>query len=195
MSKLRQAQPWVLGPIFLLAIVIFIWGARQQGILVNIDMHSTDQSAYMDYAKNMAETNWRFVGGRNRMPAYPALMSFFYADGMSDDAFFALGKNVGIAIGLVCLGVTFFLFYKASSLIDSFTATLVAAFTVFAYKAPYFQTEILFYTVSLILFYLLLKFVREPSLKTAALAGVIGDCRRVSSDLICLAALALLWIF
>lgn len=174
MSKLQQAQPWVLGPIVVLTIAVFIWGAKQQGTLVNTDMHSTDQSAYMDYAQNMAETNWRFVGGRNRMPLYPAIMSFFYTDGMTNDAFFSLGKNVGIAIGLVCLAVVFFLFRQVANPLDSPTATLVAAFTVFAYKAPYFQTEILFYTISLILFYLLLKFVKEPTVGIAVLAGGVG---------------------
>ena len=174
MARLKQAQPLIWVAIGIIALFIFVWGARQQGTLVNIDMDSTDQSAYMDYAKNMAETNWRFVGGRNRMPAYPALMSLFYTDGMTNDAFFALGKNVGIAIGLVCLGAIFFLFRQAAHSFDSLIATLVAAFTVFAYKAPYFQTEILFYTISLALFYLLLNFVKEPTLKTAVLAGAIG---------------------
>lgn len=170
-----QKAPILMGCLgSILAVLIFIWGAQQQANNVNTDINATDQSAYIDYAKNMAQTNWQFIGGRNRMPLYPSLMSLFYKDGMSDDRFFARGKQVGIGIGLICLGAVFFLFCQKVHRFDSLVATLIAAFTVFAYKAPYFQAEIIYYTISLALFYLLHKFIAEPTHKTAILAGVIG---------------------
>ncbi|MFT5193995.1 MAG: hypothetical protein ACI85U_001001 [Candidatus Promineifilaceae bacterium] len=168
----KQLLIWV--PLLGLASAIFVWGARQQSVLVNIDMSSTDQSAYMEDARKIANMRFQFVGGRNRMPLYPTLMSFFYTDGMSNDTFFAIGKNIGVGIGLLCLAVFYFLISQVAQPFDSVTATLVAAFTVFAYKAPYFQTEILFYTINLILFYLLLRFVKVPSTKLAILSGLIG---------------------
>jgi hypothetical protein len=157
-----------------LAVVLFVWAAKRQSVLVNTDMHSTDQRAYMNYAKGMARTNLQFVGGRNRMPVYPGLMSFFYKQGMSDEDFFECGKNVGIAIGLVVLAVAFLLFSRVSNAMDALTGTLVTMFTVFAYKSPYFQTEVLFYGMSLVLFYLLLSLVRKPQIRTAALGGLVG---------------------
>jgi hypothetical protein len=56
-------------------------------------------------------------------------------------------------------------------------------FTVFAYKAPYFQTEVLFYGIGLVLFYLLLSLIRKPQIRTAVLAGItagIGHLTKAS---------------
>jgi hypothetical protein len=157
-----------------LAVGIFGWGASRQGSLVNTDLNSTDQSAYMSYARNMARTNFQWAGDRARMPTYPGLMSFFYRPGMSDADFFECGKNVGIAIGLTGLMVVFFLFRRLSTSVDALTGTLVTMFTVFAYKSPYFQPEVLFYTIALVFFYLLLSVIQKPTVRTAALAGLVG---------------------
>ena len=157
-----------------LSAVLFVWGAKQQGRLVNTDLHSTDQSAYMTFAQRMAQTNFRYTGGRNRMPLYPGLMSFFYKEGMSAESFFERGKNVGIAIGLGGLIIVFLLFSQISDPMDAFAGTVVTMFTVFAYKSPYFQAEVLFYTINLLLFYLLLSLVRKPQLLMAVFAGFVA---------------------
>jgi hypothetical protein len=56
-------------------------------------MHGTDQAAYFNYAKKISRTNFKYLGGRNRMPVYPAIMSFFYKEGMSDQTFFEIRKK------------------------------------------------------------------------------------------------------
>ncbi len=157
-----------------IAIVLYIWGALRQGFLVNTDMGRTDQSAYMDYAKNMAVTQLQFVGDRNRMPLYPGLMALFYRPGMSDQAFFAIGKIVGIGIGAIVLIGTFLLFKHFGKTVDAVVATLVTMLTVFAYKAPYFQCEILFYGLTLLLFVLVLRLLQRPHPLTAVLVGSVG---------------------
>src|SRR5262249_37702044 len=58
--------------------------------------------------------------------------------------------------------------------LDALTAVLVAMFTVFAYKSPYFQAEVLFYGIVFLLFVLLLSLLRHPHIGTAGLAGVVG---------------------
>ena len=58
---------------------------------------------------------------------------------MSDQSFFVRGKKAGIYIDLAGLAVTYFVFQKHSNTLDALTGTWVAAFTVFADKAPYFQ--------------------------------------------------------
>src|SRR5262245_4335253 len=163
-------------PLVLLVTVGFLllWGTHRQSIVVINNMNRTDQSAYMDYAKQLAQTDFQYEGDRNRMPLYPALMALFYQDGMSDAEFFALGKRVGIAIGLVVLLMTFTIFKQRARTIDALTALLVAMFTVFAYKSPYFQTEVLFYGITLLLFVLLLSLLRQPRIRTAGVTGLIG---------------------
>ncbi len=158
----------------MLSILLFIWGSERQASRVNTDMDSTDQSAYMDHAREFARTDFAFIGGRNRMPAYPALMSLFYTDGMSDEEFFAVGKRAGIALGIAVLAVAFIVFRLSGHREDAITGTLVAMFTVFAFKSPYFQAEILFYGIGLVLFYLLLSLIQQPRITTAILAGCLG---------------------
>jgi len=154
------------------AVALFTWAATRQGTLVNTDMHAVDQSAYTDYAKELARTNFDYVGRRNRMPVYPGLMALFHRDGMSDEAFFRRGKQVGIVLALAMSPLVFLVFRRVARPLDAGIATLVAMFAVFAYKAPYFQADILFYGVGLLLFYLLVTLIRRPEWRTAALAGV-----------------------
>jgi len=89
--------------LFLVFTSLYWYGAVQQLTLVNTDMTATDQSAYMEYARDMAESNYRVVGGRNRMPVYPFVQSLFYRPGMSDDAFFTVGKYVNLVLSLLLL--------------------------------------------------------------------------------------------
>lgn len=156
----------------ILIIILFVWGSERQGSLVNTNMRSTDQSAYMDYAKELARSNLQYVGDRNRMPIYPGLMSFFYRQEMTNKDFFQLGKDIGITITLLVSSLTFFVFRRVSTNLDASIATLVAMFTVLSYKAAYFQAEVLFYGINLLLFYLLFRLIRKPQMGAAVLAGI-----------------------
>ena len=171
---LRKRQVLKTAILMLLSILLFLWGSERQASLVNLSMHSTDQSAYMHYAKELARTDFAFVGGRNRMPLYPALISLFYTDGMTDEEFFERGKRVGIALGIIVLALVFVIFRWSGHIEDALTVTLVAMFTIFAYKSPYFQPEVLFYGIGLLLFGSLLELIRRPNLSTAVLAGCVG---------------------
>jgi cytochrome b561 len=137
----------------------------------------------MDYAKELARSNLQYVGDRNRMPIYPGLMSFFYRSEMSNKEYFQLGKEIGVAIALLVSLESFVLFRRVSTDLDAFVATLVAMFTVLAYKAAYFQAEVLFYGINLLLFYLLHSLIRKPQIGTAVLAGItagIGHLTKAS---------------
>jgi len=160
--------------IVVLILSLFLWGAYKQSVRENKNMEREDQSAYIDYAKALNQSNFKYIGDRNRMPVYPSLMSLFYREGMSNNDFFRVGKVINTAIALGVAAVMFFLFQKVAPLLDASIATLVIMFTVLVYKAPYFQTEVLFYGINFGLFYLLVSLIRKPSLSSAALAGLIG---------------------
>ena len=159
--------------LLLVSLALFLWGTGRQSAR-NADMHLFDQSAYMNYAKQLAQTGFQYEGDRNRMPVYPSIMALFYKDGMSDEQFFEIGKRIGIAIGIIVLIMTFLLFKLGSRTNDAVTAVLVAMFTVFAYRSPYFQTEVLYYGINLLLFVLLVSLIERPRIQTAGLAGLIG---------------------
>ncbi len=167
-------HPFKIQALMVFFMILFLWGAWQQAVLVNTDMTAGDQGAYMFYAKRMSQTNYQYVGGRNRMPIYPSLMALFYHDEMTDHEFFQTGKFIGIALALLVAALVLFLFRKAAPSFDAYIAVLVALFTVFAYKSPYFQAEILYYGISFILFYLLFLLVKKPTFKLASAAGVVA---------------------
>ena len=164
----------VCGAIWGLASALFVWGALQQGHRVNTNRHASDQSAYLGYARQLAETNFAAVGDRARMPIYPAVMAFLDRPGLTEDEFFQRGKLAGIALAALVVALAAGLFQYHGKLWDTTTATLVVMLTVMAYKAPYCQADVLFYGLSCLLFCLLLSLIDRPRFTTAALAGCMA---------------------
>ena len=119
----------------------------QQQSSVNNDLTRSDQDAYMDIAKQAYETHFQYTGTRNQMPLYPWIQALFYSPEMDDEAFFQQGKDLNIALSLACLLALGVAFFAKFSKIYAFYSILVIAFLVFAIKSPFFQTEILFYTL------------------------------------------------
>jgi hypothetical protein len=117
------------------SLVLFIGGALRQADLVNANLDAADQSSYIDYAKNLRTSHFQYIGDRNRMPVYPSLMALFYRPGMTDQEFFDVGKRVGIAVAIIVLVAAFLVFWRYVQFMEASTVALVAAFTVFAYKA------------------------------------------------------------
>ena len=114
---------------------------------INSNLTSSDQGAYMNFAIRAHESNLQFTGSRNRMPLYPWIQAFFYSPQIDDEAFFQQGKQLNIALSLVCLLTLGIAFFAKFSKTYAFYSILVIAFLVFAIKSPFFQTEILFYTL------------------------------------------------
>ena len=121
--------------------------AAQQQSQVNHDLTRSDQGAYMDIAQKAYETRFQYTGTRNQMPLYPWIQALFYSPEIDDEAFFQQGKQLNVALSLVCLLALSIAFFAKFSKIYAFYSILVIAFLVFAIKSPFFQTEILFYTL------------------------------------------------
>ena len=172
------AKGWVRRGIFaalgLALVAAYWWGAEQHLHRVNTKVWRTDQSAYLAYARNMAETNYEFVGGRNRMPIYPFLLSQVYTPELSEEAFFVRAKYLNIVISLLVLCGTWGLMRWWLPSLEASVLTLIAAFSVFVYKAAYAQSELLFYGVNFAVFLLLLRCLRRPSMRIALLCGVMA---------------------
>ncbi len=163
----------VFGAAFAVAL-IFVLLAEIQARAVNLDLRTGDQDAYLAYVKKLKSTGYQYIGDRNRMPVYPWLMSLFYREGMTDRDYFELSKRLNTALTLAVMIGVFLIFRHYVSAFDAVTASLVIAFTVFLFKAPYFQAEVLAYGLNFLLFVLLLELVRSPRLKIAVAAGLTG---------------------
>lgn len=161
----------------LLALTALILGAlywsaaARHSEEVNFDMDSTDQSAYMNYARKMRESGYEFVGGRNRMPVYPFLLSRVYEPGLVDYLYFERAKRFNALLSIFLLAVIYVILRVY--LPPPATAAMlgVTAFTLFLFKAAYVQCELLYYTLVFASFVLMLEVLRRPRWPLGLLAG------------------------
>jgi hypothetical protein len=167
----RAKIGWLLGAIVLTCF--YVNGANQQSRQVNTDMHRTDQSAYMAYAKALAESNYTYIGNRNRMPLYPFLQSLLYKSDLSDEDFFVRGKQLNIMLSVGFLIGLFFILQKYLPFTGAINLILITAFTVFIFKAAFFQAELLFYFLNFCCFLLMNKLLHRPKWQWGVLTGAM----------------------
>ena len=160
---------FVVGLFFL---ILYLDAAQKQSP-VNHDLTRNDQSAYMNFAKKAYETRFQYTGTRNRMPLYPWIQALFYSPEMDDEAFFQQGKRLNVVLSLVCLLALGIAFFAKFSKLYAFYAILAIVFTVFAIKSPWFQTEILFYTLFAFAFILSLDTLISPKWYKSIGVGVL----------------------
>jgi hypothetical protein len=162
----------------ILAAGIFIglywYGASLQMTDVNTNMGYTDQSAYMRYASDLYKSGYTYIGDRNRMPVYPFLQSLFYNPKLPSDIFFQEGKLRNLILSILILAVVALIFFKNFNILHALNTILIIAFTVFIFKAGWFQAELLFYFLNFVLFYLMWRLLQQPSYLLAILAGVVA---------------------
>lgn len=162
-------------PIFLPLLFVFplyYYGAIQQLQLVNTDLTSNDQNAYMSYTRRLVESNYTYPGDGNRMPLYPLIQSLFYDTKKSAEASFTRGKYVNLGLSLILLTGIFLIIHPRLKWHATLNYMLITTFTVFMFKAPFFQAELLFYFLSLVFFLMMLRLFSQPSYLLAALTGV-----------------------
>ena len=156
-----------------LFIFLYVYGALEHSKIINLDVDASDQAAYLSYAKNLYETDYNMVGGRNRMPVYPMLLSLIYSPDLTENQFFIRSKAFNIALSAALLPGLFWLFRKTLPFILSVNLWLITAFTVFIFKAGYAQTELLFYFLNFCAFLLMYQMLKKPELQFGILTGIV----------------------
>jgi hypothetical protein len=157
----------------ILFIALYCYGALEHSSRINLDINQGDQDAYLSYAQSLYETNYNYVGRRNRMPLYPLLQSLVYAPDLTKNEFFTRGKSFNIALSASLLPCLFWLFKRDLPLIPSINLWLITTFTVFIFRAGYFQTELLFYFLNFCGFLLMCRLLKKPSWQLSILTGVV----------------------
>ena len=156
-----------------LFVLIFSSGAWKHAQTVNTDYSEHDQGAYMYYAQQLHDTNYHYTGRRNRHPMYPLILSLFYKTGTSMDAFFEFGKKFNIGFAILMLGGLFYIFWRFFPSLTAINLFMITAFTVFIFKAPYVQCELLYYFLAFLAFLLIIKLFSKPVWYYALLAGAL----------------------
>jgi hypothetical protein len=159
--------------VFVLLSLLYYDASTQHSKTLNYATNFTDQAEYLLFAKNARLLNFNYTGDHNHMPLYPFLQALFYRSGMSDSEFFEQGKQINILLSLIMLAFMFLIFLRYFSKFESWLLTLIIAFSLYIFKAPYFQAEILYYFLAFLTFLLMLKMLIRPNIWLAITTGII----------------------
>jgi hypothetical protein len=154
-------------------LVAFVVGAYAQARWVNVNATTHDQSAYLAQARMLAETHFTVPTNRIEMPAFPAILSLFWKDGLTDDAWFWRAKLVAIGVALLSAIAAALTLRRVLPEPSARFAQLVIVFFVFMFRAAYVQTEPLYYLLALWSLLALDAVWRKPTFGRAVLAGVV----------------------
>lgn len=171
-----SSRPWLrwclVGLLLLLGVNLFVNRALINAERVNTDMDRTDQGAYINYAEWMVKDP-NFVGPRNRMPAFPYILSKFRDLEETDEAFFEKAKIISITITVIVVALLGVVFFLTFSLHTAINLTFLCAFFVFLFRAAYVQAEVLYFFLSFLAFFSLWKLFTRPSSLWALAGGVL----------------------
>jgi len=147
--------------------------AREHSRVLNYTTDFTDQREYLVFARNARLLNFNYTGDHNRMPGYPFLQAFFYRQDLSDDEFFEQGKQINILLSVGLLACMFLIFRRYLFIYEAVLLILIVAFSLYIFKAPYFQAEILFYFLIFMSYLLMLQMLLRPGWLLAIATGVV----------------------
>lgn len=173
----RQRRNRYLGAGVLLVLVLLSFPyytvAREHSRLLNYAPIFTDQQEYLVFAKNARLLNFNYTGDHNRMPGYPFLQALFYRTELSDDEFFEQGKQINILLSIVFLACMYWIFRRYLPGFEAVLLILIIAFSLYIFKAPYFQAEILFYFLVFVGYLLMQRMLVRPGGRLAIATGVV----------------------
>jgi hypothetical protein len=168
MSHFRRA-----GVALAVVVILTIYGveahARRKAVATPA-MHS-DQAAYLAYARQMRESGYSVIGVRNRMPAFPFLLSLIYRPDLDETQLLQRAQSFNVNLSILLLALLFLIFRKFFPNYHSLALLISTAFGVFLYRAGIVQAELLFYFLSFCAFVLLLRMLTTPRWWLAILTG------------------------
>lgn len=160
----------------LIALVLCVYGmeAHARRTSVPAPAQQGDQGAYLRYARQMHESGYQVVGGRNRMPVFPFLLSLLYEPGMAEEEFLARGQAFNVYLSAVILAALCFVYWRHFPPYWSAALIAAAAFGVFLYRSVFVQAEPLFYFFSFCMFLSFWRMLIAPTLWLAVWSGGIS---------------------
>ncbi len=162
---------WAALLVVLLGVYALEANARRR--IVPTPATQGDQGAYLKYAQQMHDSRYAVVGGRNRMPAFPFLLSLLYEEGMSEERFLARAQALNVALSVAILAALVAIYLRHFPPYLAAALTGAAAFGVFLYRAVFAQAEVLFYFLSFCVFLALWRMLVAPGLRLAVASGAL----------------------
>jgi len=152
---------------------IYVYWGITHAILVNQNPMLSDQHSYLSIAKQAHDTNFQYLGDRNRMPIYPFLLALFYRNDVNTSEFFELGKVFNVYLSIILLLGLYLVLKRSFPGIHAFLVTFISAFCLFIYKSGYVQPELLYYFMSFISYLMMLKMIARPRVKWGIATGSV----------------------
>jgi hypothetical protein len=165
----KHNRPLHFVMLMMLVMPLYAYGVRAQWH-INSNLQRVDQNAYIEYTKGLAE-DIHYLGDRNRMPLYPFLQSLHYQSGEQDRILFEKGKLLNVVLATVLVVMVAGWFWRYLSPSNAIFAILLNTLFVFAYIAPYFQTEVLFLGLFFACFLLMIRLLTQPNVGLGLFTG------------------------
>ncbi|MCU1498070.1 MAG: hypothetical protein JWM47_2023 [Acidimicrobiales bacterium] len=157
---------------------LFSHGVARQSRL-NDDPYAGDQSEYLAYAQALAVHPDLAVQDRAQMPLFPLLLTATtdVGDASGDTVSlheFEQAKSVGTLLALAALAaVGLWTWRRAGTAAAAFAVTFTA-FGLVMFKAPWAQTDVLFYVFISLTLAAMVRALRRPGLVPGAVVGLLG---------------------
>lgn len=145
-SMTRFAAAAAAALAMLCALLLYLHTTHLQN-LRNDDLTASDQRAHMNFARKAYETDFAYTGRRNYMPLFAFVQAVLNSPELEDEEFFQRGKQINVWLSVAALASLVPLFYKKFTWLYTIWAMLTIGFLAFAFKAPFFQPEILSYSL------------------------------------------------
>ena len=180
-SSAKRKRILLIAGGFIASLLLFWVGTQRHSHQYNTKarMEKHDQLAIMNFSRRVYRSLHTpgapfYSGTRNKMPMYPFLQSLFIRDVKeSNDALFERGKTLNVYItmaGLIAVGIVFFRTFPTHLAAN---LSLIAAFSVFVFKAAYFQPDTLSYFLAFGVFLLMWRLFARGGIVTAIVCGVL----------------------
>jgi hypothetical protein len=155
-------------------LALYGWEAHARRQVDPTPLNRADQAAYLNYARNLRESNYAVAGDRNRMPVFPLLLSLVYRPGMADAEFLDRAQSFNINLSILLLVSLFLILRRFFRGLLAIGLLMTAAFGVFVYRAGTVQVEPFYYFVGFCAFVLLLQMLISPRWWLGILAGIVA---------------------
>jgi hypothetical protein len=174
MPTLKHRRAVAIAALLLAAGGAYLWGAFAHARLVNTDPNLWDQGPALSEAISLRTSGYAAATNRNQMPLYPIYLSLFHTPNQSAADFFERAKAASIGLSVALLALVFAALWRRLPVHPALNIFLITAFTIFLFKAPYCQAELLYYTLAFLAFLNMIDAIDRVSVGSAARAGILS---------------------
>jgi len=150
---------------------VFFIGAQAHNQRFNHKATSSDQSAYLSFAKHLATRSMYVDGARG--PGYPLFLTAAYQEGATRAEFFERAKTLTVAATTLAWLTLWFLLRARLPFLQALVAWNAIGFFGLIHYAPYVKAEALYFVAITAAFLLLLRMLRSRSLKLGLACGLV----------------------